>query len=61
MASVPTEAPALPWATAEQPRTTKEQHEELDNDLRAVSIDQLGLSIGDRIEARLSVVLRPAA
>eukprot|EP00882_Tetradesmus_deserticola_P025149 GHRQ01027608.1.p1 GENE.GHRQ01027608.1~~GHRQ01027608.1.p1 ORF type:complete len:168 (+),score=59.31 GHRQ01027608.1:241-744(+) len=48
--SVPQHSPALPWGSGQ-----KEHSAGQTDDMRAVSLDQLGLSLGDRIEVKWQV------
>jgi predicted lysophospholipase L1 biosynthesis ABC-type transport system permease subunit len=50
--SVPQQSPALPWGAGQQAAQEKQDHAAAGeaDDVRAVSLDQLGLSLGDRIE-----------
>lgn len=48
--SVPQQSPALPWGSGQQAAQVKQEPSVVADDVHAVSIDQLGLTIGDRIE-----------
>uniref|UniRef100_A0A383WDR3 Uncharacterized protein n=1 Tax=Tetradesmus obliquus TaxID=3088 RepID=A0A383WDR3_TETOB len=53
--SVPQQSPALPWGSGQQAAQDKQEPSVVADDVHAVSIDQLGLTIGDRIEVKWQV------
>lgn len=55
--SAPQQSPALPWGSEQQAAQAKQEHPVavVADDVVAVSIDQLGLSIGERIEVKWQV------
>lgn len=57
MATIP-QGPALPWAAADSYKSVSHKSKQTateytQSDLHPVAMDQLGLSMGDRIEVRM--------